>query len=75
MGNVRGGELSATVAYGLKVEKGEIVGRVKDCLFAGNVFEMLGERLRAVSSDARRSHGNYMAPAVVIADQTITANG
>ena len=75
MGNVRGGELSATVAYGLKVENGEIVGRVKDCLFAGNVFEMLGERLRAVSSDARRSHGNYMAPAVVIADQTITANG
>jgi PmbA protein len=75
MGNVRGGELSATVAYGLKVENGEIVGRVKDCLFAGNVFEMLGARLRAVSSDARRSHGNYMAPAVVIADQAITAKG
>jgi PmbA protein len=75
MGNVRGGELSATVAYGLKVENGEVVGRVKDCLFAGNVFEMLGARLRAVSSDARRSHGNYLAPAVVIADQTITAKG
>lgn len=75
MGNVRGGELSATVAYGLKVENGEVVGRIKDCLFAGNVFEMLGARLRALSSDARRSHGNYMAPAVVIGDQTITAKG
>jgi len=73
MGNTRGGELSATIAYGLKVENGEIVGRVKDCLFAGNVFEMLGSRLRAVASDARRSHGHYMTPAVVIADQTITA--
>jgi PmbA protein len=75
MGNVRGGELSATVTYALKVENGEIVGRVKDCLFAGNVFEMLGARLRAVSSDARRSHGNYMAPAVVVAEQTVTAKG
>ncbi|HUU57758.1 MAG TPA: TldD/PmbA family protein [bacterium] len=73
MGNIRGGELSAAVAYALKVENGEIVGRVKDCLFAGNVFEMLGPRLRAVSSDARRSHGHYMAPTVVIADQSITA--
>jgi PmbA protein len=75
MGNVRGGELSATIAYALKVDNGEISGRVKDCLFAGNVFEMLGPRLRAVSSDARRSGGHYMAPTVVIADQTITAKG
>ena len=75
MGNIRGGELSAAVAYALKVENGEIVGRVKDCLFAGNVFEMLGPRLRAVSSDARRSHGHYMAPTVVITDQSITAKG
>jgi PmbA protein len=75
MGNLRGGELSATAAYALKVENGEIVGRVKDCIFGGNVFEMLKQRLRGISSDARRAHGHYLAPAVVIADQTITAKG
>jgi PmbA protein len=75
MGNLRGGELGATIAYALKVENGEIVGRVKDCLFAGNVFEMLGSRLRAVSRDVRRSHGHFLVPTVVIADQTVTAKG
>lgn len=73
MGNTRGGELSAAAAYALKIENGEIVGRVKDCIFAGNVFEMLGPRLRAISSDRRRSQGHYLAPTVVVADQTITA--
>lgn len=75
MGNVRSGELSAAAAYALKIENGEIVGRVKDCIFGGNVFEMLGRRLRAISSDTRRSEGRYMAPTVVVADQTITAKG
>ena len=73
MGNTRGGELSAAAAYALKIENGEIVGRVKDCIFAGNVFEMLGPRLRAISSDRRRSQGHYLAPTVVVADQPITA--
>lgn len=75
MGNVRSGELSAAAAYALKIENGEIAGRVKDCIFGGNVFEMLGRRLRAISSDARRSGGSYLAPTVVVADQTITAKG
>jgi PmbA protein len=75
MGNIRGGELSATITYGLKIENGEIVGRVKDCLFAGNVFEMLGERLRAVASDPRRSGGSYLTPAIFVSDQTVTAKG
>jgi PmbA protein len=75
MGNLRSGELSATAAYALKVENGEVVGRVKDCIFSGNVFEMLKQRLRAVSSDVRRARGCYLAPTVVVADQTITAKG
>lgn len=75
MGNLRGGELSAAAAYALKVENGEIVGRVKDCIFSGNVFEMLKGRLRAVSGDAKRVSGCYFAPTVIVADQTITAKG
>jgi PmbA protein len=75
MGNLRGGELSATAAYALKIENGEVVGRVKDCIFGGNVFEMLKQRLRAISSDVRRAAGCFLVPTVVVADQTITAKG
>jgi PmbA protein len=75
MSNLRGGELGATIGYGLKVEDGEIVGRVKDCLFAGNVFDMLGGQLREISRDRRRAGGHYLVPAIAIADQTVTAKG
>jgi len=71
MGNTLGGELSATIGYGLKVERGEVVGRVKDCIFAGNVFEMLGPRLRELGSDVQRVAGHYYVPPVVVGDQTV----
>lgn len=73
MGNVLGGELSASIWTGLKVEKGAVVGRVKDTLFAGNIYEMLKDRVKAVSSDVRCIMGSYTVPAVVIADQVVTA--
>ncbi len=73
MGNLVGGELSATIGFGLNIENGEVVGRVKECLFAGNVFEMLGPRLRAVGRDVRRAEGRYIAPSIVVADQTVTS--
>jgi PmbA protein len=72
MGNLLGGELSASVRIGLKVEKGEIVGRVKNTIFSGNIYEMLKNRVKAVSSDVRTIGGSYVVPAVVIADQTVT---
>ncbi len=37
-GNVRGGDVSGNVHFGLKIEKGEIIGRVKDVMVAGNTF-------------------------------------
>jgi PmbA protein len=37
--NQLAGEFSVNLALGYKVEKGEIVGRVKDTMVAGNIFE------------------------------------
>jgi PmbA protein len=74
MGNLLGGELSASIWTGLKVEKGEIVGRVKNTVFSGNIYEMLKSRLKALSSDSRRIGGSFIVPAAVIADQLITGN-
>ncbi|UCE27756.1 MAG: TldD/PmbA family protein [Candidatus Coatesbacteria bacterium] len=71
MGNVLGGEISASIWTGLKVENGEIVGRAKNTIFSGNVYEMLKDRIKAISSDVRTVE-SYVVPAVVIADQLIT---
>ena len=38
-GNPFAGIVSGTISMGLKIEKGKIVGRVKDCMFTINAFE------------------------------------
>jgi len=38
--NVLAGEFSVNIDLGYLVENGEIVGRAKDCMIAGNVFEV-----------------------------------
>jgi PmbA protein len=40
-GNIPNGDYSVGVNPGLYVENGEIVGRVKDAMVAGNVYETL----------------------------------
>jgi PmbA protein len=41
-GNILAGEFSGNVHLGYRIEKGQIVGRVKDTMIAGNVFQALG---------------------------------
>jgi PmbA protein len=42
-GNPISGEFSVNVSLGFKIEKGEIVGRVKDVMLAGNVYDALND--------------------------------
>jgi PmbA protein len=44
--NLANGDFSANVALGFRVQDGEIVGRVKNTMIAGNVYELLGEGVR-----------------------------
>lgn len=37
--NVLGGEFSVNIGLGFLVKEGEIVGRIKDCMVAGNIYE------------------------------------
>ncbi len=41
-GNILAGEFSGNVHLGYRIERGQIVGRVKDTMIAGNVFQALG---------------------------------
>ncbi len=62
-GNELGGDFKANVALGYRIEKGEIVGRVKDTMIAGNVYEALNS-VEAVSDDPEWVFGSARLPAI-----------
>ena len=60
--NVLAGEFAVNVGLGFLIDKGQRVGRVKDCMIAGNVFETF-RRIRGVG-DKQETHGSTIAPAI-----------
>lgn len=71
-GNVMGGDFSGNVLLGYKIEGGEIVGRVKDAIVAGNVHEAL-KRLVALGSEARWVGGTVLTPPLWFEHLTVSA--
>ena len=67
--NVLGGGFSGNVLLGYKVEDGEVVGRVKDTVVSGNIFEAL----RKVIGIGREGKwvGSVFTPAICCSDLTI----
>jgi len=63
-GNNLNGEFSMSVALGYKVENGEITGRIKDVMVAGNIFDLLpnlrGMTRQRFSEDTL--FGRYLVP-------------
>jgi len=51
-GNILGGDFSGNVLLGYKVERGRIVGRIKDTMVSGNVYQLL-KQITAIGSDAK----------------------
>ncbi len=51
-GNILSGDFSGNVLLGYKVENGRIVGRVKDTMVSGNVYQLL-KQITAIGSDAK----------------------
>lgn len=50
-GNPYGGQVSGNISLGYFVDKGEIVGRVKDAMFSLNLFRALKDQLLGLSSE------------------------
>ena len=59
-GDVLSGDFSGNVLLGYKVENGKIVGRVKDTMISGNVYQVLQELL--VGHEARWVNGVLYTP-------------
>jgi PmbA protein len=70
-GNVMGGDFSGNVLLGYRIEGGEITGRVKDTMVAGNVHEAL--KNVTISSGPRWVGGSLRTPALLIDRLNVSA--
>jgi PmbA protein len=60
-GNPYAGIVTGTISMGLKIEKGKIVGRAKDCMFTINAFEHLAKHL--IDCSAEREYSQVLSGA------------
>lgn len=60
-GNELGGDFRANLSLGFLIENGEIVGRVKDTMISGNVYEALNQ-VEALSSEPEPVFGTRVVP-------------
>ena len=80
MSNLIAGDFSGNIALGFKIEKGKLVGRVKNAMIAGNVYKLFKNHIVAVSSDIERAGvlggiGSHRFPYFVLRDVSIAAKG
>jgi len=73
-GNPFSGEVSGNISYGLKVANGELVGRVKNCVFSLNSFGAFRDDLEAISSE-REWFFTSLLPHVLLKDVSISGQG
>ena len=62
-GNVLGGDFSGNVLLGYKVEKGKIVGRVKDTMVSGNIYDIFDD-IAAIGNDTKWMGGFLNTPSI-----------
>ena len=60
-GNILGGDFSGNVLLGFKVEKGQVVGRAKDVMVSGNVYQAL-KNIVAMGRKSKLVHGMVKTP-------------
>lgn len=72
-GNVEGGDFSGNVLLGYKIERGKIVGRVKNTMVAGNAHQALAS-VMAVGSGGRWVSGSLYVPPIAFTGLSVSAN-
>jgi PmbA protein len=71
-GNVISGAFSNTLSLAFKIEKGEIVGRVKDVSIAGNIYDLLKD-VTAVSKEMEWIYRIFNLPYILLPDLNVVA--
>jgi len=70
-GNIISGAFSNNVQLGYKIEKGKIVGRVKDVMIAGNAIEEL-KNIAALGNKAKWVEGKYKFPHIYLKSLSVS---
>jgi len=73
-GNILGGDFSGNVLLGYKVENGKIVGRVKDTMVSGNVYQMLKD-IAAIGSEVKWVDGFLQTPHLYCPSLSVASRG
>lgn len=73
-GNVLGGDFGGNVLLGYKVENGEIVGRIKDTMISGNIYEVLKQPIE-IGSVAREVDGIMKTPHLYCPHLAVSTGG
>lgn len=71
-GNIISGAFSNPLSLAFKIEKGEIVGRVKDVSIAGNVYDLL-QNVEVTSRETQWIYYNFHLPYVLLPDMNVVA--
>ena len=71
-GNILGGDFSGNVLLGYKVENGKIVGRVKDTMVSGNIYQVLKD-IAAIGSEAKWVGGFLQTPHIYCPGLSVAA--
>ncbi len=74
-GNINSGEFSNNVAVAFKIERGKIVGRVKNTMIAGNSYDLLKDHLIGLSKETRFVHGILSTPMIVVDKVNVVGEG
>ena len=73
-GNILGGDFSGNVLLGYKIENGRIVGRVKNVMVSGNVYELLKDGI-TIGNDSRWLGGAMKTPSIMCPSVAVAATG
>ena len=71
-GNILGGDFSGNVLLGYKVESGKIVGRVKDTMVSGNIYQLL-KQITAIGSEPKWVGGFLQTPHIYCPRLSVTS--
>jgi PmbA protein len=69
--NLLAGDFSVNISLGFKIEHGEVTGRVKDAMVAGNIYE-IGKKLVGLG-DTIYDYGGFQLPFLMFDDLLIAA--
>jgi len=71
-GNVLGGDFSGNVLLGYKIENGKIVGRVKNTMVSGNIYQALKE-IAALGKESKWVGGSIRTPHIFCASLSVAS--